>query len=201
DKPTEISEAPWRRKPKPSKIQEKVSEIVPEEEKSEKTLELPWKRGKTIIKPVKEEPQTEDFTSVMLKPTKRHEKLEEQKSMEETVLKPVKQLPKEKEIPEEVTLKSIKKELKADKASENIEEINGEVTTEKVDLPWRRKKPKQQEEKPEEIKPEEVVLKPVKRLPKEEETKEEITLKPVKKEKPEEKPEEIRLKPVKRIER
>jgi hypothetical protein len=44
-----------------------------------------------------------------------------------------------------------------------------------------------------------VVLKPVKRLPKEEETKEEITLKPVKKEKPEEKPEEVRLKPVKHI--
>jgi len=46
-----------------------------------------------------------------------------------------------------------------------------------------------------------VVLKPVKRLPKEEETKEEISLKPVKKEKPEEKAEEVRLKPVKRIEK
>jgi len=48
----------------------------------------------------------------------------------------------------------------------------------------------------EEPKPEQIVLKPVRKLPKEEETKEEITLKPIEKEKVEEKLVEIRLKSV-----
>jgi len=178
DKPTEISEAPWRRKPK-SSIQKKISEIEPDKVKSDITevSEATWRKPEKskMIKAVKEEPQVEDFTSVVLKPAKWHEKSEEQIPTEEIVLKPAKQLSKEKEIPESIILKPVKKETpKPEAPTEKIDEIsNGEVHIEKLDLPWRRgKKLTRTEEKLEDIqlkpskeinKPEEVILKPDKK--------------------------------------
>ncbi|XP_011704408.1 PREDICTED: titin [Wasmannia auropunctata] len=212
----EISEVPWRRKPK-SLVQKTTSEIEADKAKSDmnEVSEVAWRKPEKtkIIKPVKEEPQLEDFTSVVLKPAKWHDKPQEQTPIEKIVLKPAKQLPKEKEESENIILKPITTQtLKSEATSEKIDKIIYEdVSTEKMDIPWRREKKSTQieqklelktsEEQLHETQPKVVTFKSVKKLPKEEESKEEITLKPVKKEKVEEKPEEIQLKPVRKIQK
>ncbi|XP_018337981.1 PREDICTED: titin isoform X9 [Trachymyrmex septentrionalis] len=217
DKPTEISEAPWRRKPK-SSIQKKISETETDKTKFDikEVSKATWQKSEKskTTKSIEEKAQIEDFTSVVLKPAKWHEKPKEQKMIQEITLHSAKQLPKEKE---DLTHTPVRKEIsKPETSPEKIDEINGDILTKKMDIPWRRAKKLTQTEqkpedlqlkpikkiiKPEEAQPEEVILKHVRKLPKEEESKDEIVLKPVQKETVEEKPEQVRLKPVKKMDK